>query len=475
MADKYVKSTGSNTPPYDTWAKAATTLAAAVTAAAAGERIFVFNTHSESLGADPAYTPAEGVQIISTSDSTNEPPQTYAAGAAISTTTTTSLSLLSGFWKGFTFSSASGSSNASTNLVTTDNLSGSFENCDFTLNTTSASARYNLGANSTGGNMRLQTRNCTFTFGATGQNFSMRNGEWLDEGSDLCAGATVPTTLITAPGSNRTIFNGSDLSAISGTILGAGTGHSTHTYINCTLNASVTPLAALTVDASGEVLMLDCDDGDEHYHLRHYNFRGSTVISTSIVPSANAATYDGTNALSFVVAGNANASFGFPYQSPWIDVYHSGTSAITPYFEILRDGSSTAYTNGEVWGEWLAKVTSGSTRTTFSTDRRGVLTAAAAQADGAGLGAWTGENATSKSMKVDTGSAITPAEIGTIRGRVCVAGNLTVYVNPKILGISEESANVDRVLGTSFINTNITQAAGSGGGIRIIGHGGLAA
>ena len=45
----------------------------------------------------------------------------------------------------------------------------------------------------------------------------------------------------------------------------------------------------------------------------------------------------------------------------------------------------------------------------------------------AGGTAWAG--------KLVLPSAITPQELGTLRARVCVAGGLTVYVDPKIRGV----------------------------------------
>lgn len=41
MADRHISTAGSNTSPYDTWAKAATTWASAITGSAAGDRFFV--------------------------------------------------------------------------------------------------------------------------------------------------------------------------------------------------------------------------------------------------------------------------------------------------------------------------------------------------------------------------------------------------------------------------------------------------
>lgn len=56
MADIYVSSSGSNTSPYDTWAKAATSFATAVTLAAAGDVIHVASGFTQSLTSTTTYT-----------------------------------------------------------------------------------------------------------------------------------------------------------------------------------------------------------------------------------------------------------------------------------------------------------------------------------------------------------------------------------------------------------------------------------
>lgn len=57
MADIFVDSASVGAlSPYSTWATAATTLAAAIPPAVAGDTIYVANTHSESTAADVFYT-----------------------------------------------------------------------------------------------------------------------------------------------------------------------------------------------------------------------------------------------------------------------------------------------------------------------------------------------------------------------------------------------------------------------------------
>jgi hypothetical protein len=133
------------------------------------------------------------------------------------------------------------------------------------------------------------------------------------------------------------------------------------------------------------------------------------------------------------VASSANANFYSPYVTPWIPVYHDGTSAITPALEILRDGSATAYQDDEVWAEFSYQGTASSTRSTIVSDRMALLGTAANQGTGAlAAGDWTGEGGTAWFGKLEPAS-ITPAEIGHLSARVCVGEpSITVYVDPQV-------------------------------------------
>jgi len=119
-------------------------------------------------------------------------------------------------------------------------------------------------------------------------------------------------------------------------------------------------------------------------------------------------------------------------------LFNTGTSAITPRLELLRDGTVTPYTTAQVWGEFLAKTTAGSTQSTDYDDAQELSdflsgATAANQAAGAGTGSWTGASGTAWSGKVDSGAPITPAELGYLSARVNVAiPSTTLYVDPQI-------------------------------------------
>jgi hypothetical protein len=472
MADKYTDAPGSNTSPYDTWAKAADTIEIGTEACAANERNFVKNTHTDTITADlTIQTTATGVQIISCSDA-GEPPTTPAAGATIDGTATSGvdININGGWWWGFTFKPSNTSTGGVARFGNVDGKPTALEDCTINLGTISTNAAQ-VGVNSAS-NTWIDTRRCSWVWGHASQKLNIA-GAWRDVGSDFGAGSATPSTLFTFLQPAHVEIYGADLSDFT-SLVAVGTVPYSLKLFGCKIHASFAP-PSWTEDGSGEIWMFDCDDGDEHYHLRHYNYRGNTTISTTVkMNTADAAKYDGTNAYSLVVAG-VNGTFGEPYQSPWISVYHSGTSAITPLFQTVRTDSVSEFTDGEVWSEWLAKVTASSTRYTFYSDRRGILAAAANQAGGLSLAQWDGEGGTAETQQLDTGAAITPAEIGPVIGRVCVVGAKTVYVNAKILGLGQTESNVERVGLGGIFNTNVTTGGGGGGFLPLGMTGGMRA
>jgi len=216
-------------------------------------------------------------------------------------------------------------------------------------------------------------------------------------------------------------------------------------FANCSLYSGVTVLATQTVEnkSSATAWLFNCSSGDQHYHLQHHDAFGSTIVDTGIYAN-DGAQYDGTNRCSWKIITTKNCSYYTPYVSPWIDCYHSGTNAITPSLEILRNGSTTAYQDDEVWGEFSYQGTSGFPLATLVHDRKDLLASAADQTTGMGKTSWMeamgdpfDEADTAWSGKLSPTASITPAEIGHLRARVCVGEpSITVYVDPTIRGRS---------------------------------------
>ena len=405
-----------------------------------GSVIFCDNANVEYLNASTTFTLGIGTRVISTSDTTNNPPTVYATGFTVDGSVTLDAAVHialpgNGTYHGFTFKTGSGSgAQCDIRLCASDLNYAMYKDCSFILSGTHAASRISLNGIGAGtGNTQIcVTKNCSFTWGSVSQGFQLL-AYWESYGDDFCAGATVPTQLFSSLNVNSNVrVEGGDLSDITGTLFVASTSGCPvlARFYNCKIAAAT--IASLPQPGMGQVLLYDCDVGDNHYKFAHYDYFGSTIATTAVYASAK---YDGTNGVSWKITSNANVSRDLPYVSPWIDVYHSGTGAITPRLEVVRSGSATPYKDSEVWSEWSYQGTSGSTRATFVKDKCGNLATPANQATGSlGAADWTGESGTSWFGKLTPTAAITPAEIGHLRVRVCV-GLPTVtdlYVNPLI-------------------------------------------
>lgn len=437
MPNRYVKSTGSNTAPYDTWATAATDPATAINAAAAGETVYVF-AESYTIAANTTWTLAGSltspVSVICVSD-TAEPPTTL--GSAKYTQNANNDLAINGIGYVYGFSLESTQTTVSPvtlTLAATDGDDVILENGGLLLpsgNTASTSGII-IGAASES-NSQARLINPTVTLGNAIAQSILAFQPCVIDGGTVSSVASLTSLLKISGRSGSFRLDGVDLSGVSGTIVNPAS-QPVGGYFelrNFKHNASATLVGAYTDVAQPDVWLSNYSSGDVHYNYAHYSSRGSTIMETGIYAN-DGQTYDGTNPITWKITTSGYASTFMPYVSPWIEKYHAGTSAITPYFEILRDGSTTPYTNKQVWAEFSFQGTSGSTKASFANDEGAILSAASDQNAGVGVAGWTGDTG-AWSGKIDSGAAITPAEIGTLRGRVYVgAPSITVYVDPKI-------------------------------------------
>jgi hypothetical protein len=450
MTAYYVASNGNNSDGL-TWAKAFTTFAGAVTAATGdGDIIYVDQGFTDTLSANAVYTFANNVNVICSNDNVNAPPQTLGTMGTSNSIghTSTSYSIqLAGAYRvsirGITFRTAgTGGSTATISINVTDG--GHFElvGCYLWIGSNSSAATLTIGNSGTGVNGYTKFTDCIVRFAHASQGISVSSSFDWEMGS-VSSDSTAPTALFLASyRSPSTRVVGVDLSKVTGTLV-ANQSITNHfvAFVNCKIGSGVTvaAFAAPLNKSTAQVYLYNCSSGDEHYTMAHYDAFGETTVATGIYAN-DGALYDGTNRCSWKIVTTANCSYYTPYVSPWIDVYHSGTSAITPSLEIVRSGSATAYQDDEVWGEFSYQGTSGFPLATIVSDRKALLAAAADQATGAlGAGDWTGENATSwfGKLHLESASAITPAEIGHLRARVCVGEpSITVYLDPTIRGRS---------------------------------------
>lgn len=440
MATYRVYSGASGAANGTSWTDAYTTFAAGLAAATtAGDEVWLASDHNEQLSADATYAipsahvHANPLKIYSI----NRADDTLAAGAFIGHDTLN---------RGMTFN---GTGTAYYMYGVTLQVAGStfdhlllsagtrqvvaLEVCKLYMLNTASTSRIQFGAVSTGAPSLAITRECEFKWGHASQGVRI-TGRWESYRDTTSAGATHPDTLILSPELNGggAYLEGADISNIT-TITNntASTSNGKVELVNCKMKASFVMLSiAASNGCNAEVFLRDCSDGDNHYHIGYANNYGTLLVDTGIYANDAITTPD----LSWKITTTANASYASPFVTPWISAEHSGTSAITPYLECLRSGSTTAFTDAEVWAETMAKVTAGSTRSTFYTDRVAPRGTAANQASSSKTASdWTGEHASSNWFGKLGQSSLTPAEAGFLRMRVCMGvASQTIYVDPQI-------------------------------------------
>jgi len=446
MADLFVDAGRAGTAaPYETWAKAAATLAIAAGADAAGDTIYISSTQTDVTGANVTYafagTLASPTKLLSV-DETGDPasPQVLAAGAAITTgagagfdiSITGSLYCHGITWK---LDTTSG-----TSLMT---LSGStdyqvYENCEFWNTQNNANGEIVLGPVSGGQISSVVWKNVGIRFASTGGNIVLNqcNFRWVG-GSLLAAGASVTTLLEVAGEGGAVLLEGLDLSdgaagmyVFSTTTMGVGT----FTIRNCKMPASWSGSPGVAPTSfNTRYEMYNCDDGDTNYVLWIVDYAGTVVEETTIKRTSGA--NDGTTAMSWEMTTSANAEFPLiTLKSPEIVKWNESTGAsMTATVEICHDGAS-AFTDAEIWLEVQYLGTSGNPLSLFTSDRVGLLTAATAQASSSE--AWDGDTGTGPngSSTWNTRKLVctfTPQEKGFVHAVVHMAvASKTCFVDP---------------------------------------------
>jgi hypothetical protein len=322
------------------------------------------------------------------------------------------------------------------------------DSCYFWMANTSSSSGFQFGLVASQNENSVILKNNTFKFGHVSQGLLGTAADLKISNLIIDNTGTAPDYLFigTSGATGKISIEASDLSACSGLVGNQTTGHKQYIFRQCKIPSTLVATQTTYNNLSQvEAFFYDCSSGDTHYNFIHNNGIGELSIAVG-----GSEPYITTSGAEYNIAGSksvckivttANTSFHAPYVTPWFSVYNEVTSAITPYFEALRKGSSTAYLESELWSEWMYKGTSNSTAATINTSDKGgdVIASGSDQATSSlTAGDWTNEDGASNVYhKLTPSSSITPTEIGDISGRVCVAApSTTVYFDPVIRGLS---------------------------------------
>lgn len=441
MADRYVKNTGSNTSPYDTWAKAATTMAAAVTGSAAGDNIYVSSTHSATGLASQTLTfpgtASNPLKVVSVSDSAAPPTAVAAGGSEALTASANWVVGPFGYVEGLTFSAGTGTS--STGSITlasgTGAQSSEFKGCTFTLNNTGSASRILFQSSNFSAASRVAAKDCTFTLANQAAQGISIGGRVLISGGSVSGPASYTTGgLFQTQASGRNTYAEIENFDLSG--VGAGThlvGSSTASMItkimNCRLPTSWTGTLFTGTRFSGQrVSMYNCDNADTNYRLWIEDYAGAIRDETTIVRTGGAS--DGVTPISWRMVSNADANnLTVPLRSDPIVVWNTTTgSAVTVTVELVTDG--VTLTNADAWLEVDYLGTSGvPLGASVSSKVASLLTTPANYASS--TVAWTTTGLASP-VRQKMSVTFTPLEVGFLSAAVRLGrASTTVYVCPK--------------------------------------------
>lgn len=401
--------------------------------------VLVHYTSQEELTADTTFTVAAEIQIIAVNKDSSNAPTDMGTSGWIGNSTTNRAITLNGAFKlylyGITFRTA-GSTADDMTFNTSDGAHFEFEKCYFWHGNTATTTDIILG--SSNNNNYCKFINCIFRLGNPSQNIAIRTGRFDFDSCSLSSSGSAPNTLFGFGAyPNSMNFVGCDFSHCTNTLFGTSSLSSYVAYLaQCKLGTNVNPLATQTPTnkSSGAVYLFDCSSDGTDGYTAYYDAFGSCVTDYTVYFTSGAAQQ------SWRITTTTYCTFYTPFVTPWIDMYHTGTSSITPYFELVQSGAglTTPMSNDSAWAEFAVKTTSSSMQSTFYNDRMALLGTPAAQAAGAGTGSWTKPAGTYVSQKFDSGSAVTPTEPGAIRGRIIVgaiglaAFGLPLYLDPQI-------------------------------------------
>ena len=176
-------------------------------------------------------------------------------------------------------------------------------------------------------------------------------------------------------------------------------------------------IESATTDAYFTGTVIGCGNGDAPAQLAHVTYEGRALSTTSITRTGGA-TFEGI-AASWQITTTAQASYDFPYLTPWIYANIATTGTYELALFVTHDTVPTAdYDDDEVWievqykdeatGEWFR-----------ASDRVALDGTPAAQTDDSSTWSGAGPSYTYKQKLHATG--LTVGATGLVRARACFA------------------------------------------------------
>jgi hypothetical protein len=399
--------------------------------AAAGDRIFVSSDHTETLAASYAFG-AIGwgvIKIMSVNKAGSVPPVTadLAAGATITCLSSSFVldALCNLFWYGLTFVQPN---NASLLFNSGGFKANYLKNCALQLTYSSGTAKI-----SNSGPATVTLDNTTVQFGAVGQSISSSTYPfeitWINTAAAV-QGAIVPTSLFVSP-TQATLLatcRGVDLSAASGSLLGASNYGSKVLLDGCTLPSSYTAYGtpSTTTCANDAVEIVNCLSGSTVVNSRNTP-AGAVTTDTTTTMSGGAA--DDVGAFSHKMVSSSRSDIvAMPLESFWFEVENTLTgSSKTATIQIV---SSASLNNTDIHMLLEYPGTSSSPVASWADSLPTQLDASAAVTTSSST--WTSPPSTPVYQQLAV--TFTPRTAGRVRARVLLGKpSATVWVNPQVI------------------------------------------
>jgi hypothetical protein len=439
MATYYVDDGGSATDPYDTWAKAATSLSALddAKALASGDIIYIGHDHvcQFTHAANRTITgPTGGLPCVIISATQGSDPPTYQASTTNQIDTSEGAYSIT-FDGCFSLYGVRIKSGANINCNPDSNETCLFSSCTF-----APGANNFVGFGGFGGQNRAI--NCTFDL--TADATTVRTGHFMGDGGQgsLCEiiGGTVTNpgyrtgVLVLCGAAQKFDVSGFDFSGFTNGTTPAVVSQSNVARLvfnNCLTAATWLPVAS-SARNSYEAAFYNCGSADAATGLLHYTRNGDVSSSTAIYRSGGASVE--TESTSWLVTTQSGCNTYEPYKSPYIYGLVSSTGSKT--FDLYITNDTADFTDAEVWLEVEYLGTADEAQWALASDQRATITTtAAAQTDDTGS-TWNGSGP-AFTYKQKLSVTATVNETGQYRARVCVgvasiASSRYFYVDPKI-------------------------------------------
>jgi hypothetical protein len=442
MANVYVDSTAGGAATGADWANAYLTLAAALTAGAAGDSFYVAENHAETQATAMTLTSpgtiASPCRIICVNSAGTVPPVSadLATTGTVSTTVASAITYVGhAYVYGLTFSSGSGSSNASQIFGATASTRWVFDACKFVINTTSTISHLVMGAGTATIGYEIIFNNTTVKFGHVSQQIQLATSRfvWRNTASAIDAAGSFPTNLITQNATSlraaSAFIEGVDLSALGSgkAIVGAFSSSVQIVLKDCEFDAAVTACTEPT-GAGTNISFIRCG-ASGNYFEQHWTGQGKQEDETTIVRTGGAT--DGTQAKARKITPNGNAEWHTPFNSLPITIWNTSTSAVTVTIYGIWGGGAVP-TTADIWLD--AVYPGDATAPLGSFDLNGTADTLAAGTNHTADGSTWGGSTTAFKMT----ATFTPAQVGpiTLYVRAVNAGPFYIDPEPEISGVT---------------------------------------